>query len=125
MQNKLDELLDIINNNAVENSLNEAERVINSQPRYPELNMENNAAKVDCPNFELCKNLQISQENICTKGSDTRYRCSFSESRLIMLLEGLSPIWKKKIKININFLKQGNTGTAVSVLPCFYHYQKV
>jgi hypothetical protein len=78
-----------MNNNAVENSFNETESIINNQPRYPESikDMGNNyAAEADCPNFELCNKLQITHENVCTKDSDTRVRCSFGESRFIMLL---------------------------------------
>ena len=45
----------------------------------------------DCPNYDLCTNLNISEPSICTKGSDSRYMCSFGESRIIMLLSRMIP----------------------------------
>lgn len=89
MNNKLQEIFSIMNNNSVDNSFNRAQDILNNRLRNPESlksMADDYAAEADCPNYQLCNELQISKENICTKGSDTRYMCSFGESRFIMLL---------------------------------------
>ncbi|MHB8125806.1 MAG: hypothetical protein ACYDEJ_09255 [Desulfitobacteriaceae bacterium] len=94
MNNKFQELINIMNqNNFVENSF-DTNPTLNTFQNLPNESIEDmlnyyEKAEDNCPNIELCNNLKISQENICTKGSDKRLMCSFGESRIIMLLARL------------------------------------
>jgi hypothetical protein len=100
MNNKHQELFDIMTRNSVETSVNnnpfldESTAISTRLQQYQEITTEYTAdhyrAEDDCPNIELCRQMQISRENICTKGSDTRLMCSFGESRIITLLANLS-----------------------------------
>jgi hypothetical protein len=100
MNNKHQQLFDILNRNSVETSMNDdlfldgSAAISTRLQQYQEITTEYSAdhyrAEDDCPNIELCRKMQISRENICTKGSDTRLMCSFGESRIITLLANLS-----------------------------------
>jgi hypothetical protein len=99
MDNKFQELAEIMNRYSVERSqhidpfqnksIDITARLLSYQSRTAAESEDSCIAEDDCPNIELCRQMQIAQENICTKGSDTRLMCSFGESRIVMLLARL------------------------------------
>ena len=97
----MDKIKEILNNpeiqkninNLLENppKLNFSQNIYNEYKENQERLRNAFIADEDCPNYALCTKINISVPSICTKGNDTRYMCSFAESRIIILLSRLLP----------------------------------
>ncbi len=62
---------------------------INIPIQQTNISKPNFEAEQNCPYTSICENLNIAEQNICYAGADIRHQCSFSESRIILLLSRL------------------------------------